>query len=372
MDISDGRNLAEIVSSVPPVPPTVLATVAKTGYGQRHGSWATYKWNGKHSWNIAQMVTALILIEQSPAGKEWGVQLAEIPSNIRTASDARYSAGCGGAILTEVFAFVEWFFARSRLSEDAPGARVKWDDPEPLTGIAHPGIAFSCNAVRKMLYAAQELQIQLELKAKGNEGSTECAIAEMKAKLVELEANVTKLGSQMQQVSSELQQFQVTSHISNIDIQNRAPTVTCLMHLFAECTDFGYTNCDPARTDSANIDIDTASSLDSSNSDPTLLPTDTPLHRSSVLLNLSPVLPAPRKSTNSIYNIKITPHTDRLSDMSPDAQEWFLSQLDMRTVWVRVTGPDSYDNHISWTAFNGAVEMTRKTVAFLYGNFRFW
>ena len=228
------------------------------------------------------MVTALVLIEQSPAGEAWGVRLANIPkTTVQAASDTRYSAGCSGGILTEVFAYIEWFFARSRVSEDAPRATVKWEDSESLTMTQHAGISFSCDAVCKMLYAAQKLQSQ-----------------EM-----ELSLKLEQLGLQLQQASLELQKLAS-------DIRKRGPTVTCLMRLFA--------------------------------------------------------------SDSATSTFKIAPYTDRLSDLSPDAQDWILKQLDTRTVWVRATEPNSYDNSISWTPFSGAVELSGKTVAFSYGNYRFW
>jgi len=317
--LSASHTLAEVLSSVPPVPPGVLATVAATGYGQRYGSWATYKnSDGTHSWNIPQMVTAMVLIEQSPAGEAWGVRLAAIPDTVRTTSDTRYSAGCGGGILTGIFAYVEWFFARSRLSEDAPWVAVQWEDPGSISSTNWAGITFSCSAVSKMLYAAQNLQSQG----------------------LKLSSNFEQMSLQLQQVTLELQK--ITS-----DIRNRPPAVTCLMHLFAGYTNFRYSHCTSTDSTDTNTHIDTAASPSSS----------------------SPAHP-PAIATTPTFSIAL--YTDRLSDLSPGAQDWIFKQLDTRTVWVRVTEPDSCNNHISWTPFSGAVELSGKTLAFSYGNYRFW
>jgi len=315
---STGRTLAEVLSSVPPIPPGVLATVATTPYGHRHGQgWHTHKY-GTHSCNIPQMVTALVLIGQSPAGEAWGVQLAAIPDTVRAASDRRYSAGCSGGILTEVFAYVEWFFVRSGLSEAATRATVKWEDLDAITSTKWPGITFSCSAVSKMLYAAQNLQSQ-EIK---------------------LSLKLEKLSLQLQQVALKLQKM--TS-----DIRNRPPAVTCVMRLFEGYTSFRCSNCNSTASTGANTYTHPTTSPSSSG----------PAH-------------PPPIDTNPTFNI--APYTDRLSDLNPDAQDWILKQLDTRTVWVRVTEPDSYNNHISWTPFSGAVELSGKTVAFSYGNYRFW
>lgn len=55
-----------------------MATVSKTPFAKRHAEWY------KAPYNVPQMITALVLIEQSPAGKAWGVELAAIPSGACT------------------------------------------------------------------------------------------------------------------------------------------------------------------------------------------------------------------------------------------------------------------------------------------------
>lgn len=270
-------------------------------------------------------------------------------------------------MLTEVFAYVEWFFVRSRLSEDASGAAVVWEDFVHTTGTQHPGIPFSYGAIKKMLYAAQELQSRLDpdikaIRDSGNANEVSMKFAAMETRLASLEADNATPSSRLQQVTLKLQK--VTSHI---DIRGRAPTVTCLMHLFAGYIDFGYTNCNAVASNST--DIDTGSTLDIAHSNANF-PPGTPLHQKRVHLSLSPVVSAPRMATNPTF--RIVPHTDRLSDLSPDAQEWFLNELNTRSVWICATEPESHDNHISWTPFSGAVEVSRLTVAFSYGKYRFW
>jgi len=325
--ISAGRTLAEVLSSVPPIPPGVLAaTVAARGFTQRHGSWVTYR-SGGRSWNVPQIITALVLIEQSPAGEAWDVQLAAIPDTVRAPVDTRYSAGFGG-LFAEAFGYVEWFFERSGLSEGAPQATVKWEDPEAITATHLSGVQFSCSAICKMLYAAQRLQSQ-EIKSQ-----------EIKSQETELSLKLEQVGLQLQQVSLELQK--ITS-----DIRNRPPAVTCVMHLFAGYTNFRYSHCTSTVSTGTNTHIDTPASPSSSS----------PAHPAAI-------------ATTPTFSIAL--YTDRLSDLSPGARDWIFKQLDTRTVWVRVTEPDSHNNHISWTPFNGAVELSGKTVAFSYGNYRFW
>lgn len=314
---SGNLSLAQIVSSISnsPVPPAVLAAVAKTPYGQRNPTWAD------DSYNSPQMITALVLIEQSPAGKAWGVEMAAIPRDITFPSDTRYSQGCTINALNDARAQVEWFFTRSNVGGNAPMATISWKDPQSLKVREWPGLALSCNAVSRMLYAAQQIQSRHDEQIKRDQ------------RLASLENKIEELEGQIAVMSLELKQATL-----NLQTRARAPTVTCLMHLFV-----GHTSkftCPMYNSPSTNGAEDTA--FPRSHDPPTNYP-----------------------------SFDIAPHTDRLSDLSPDAQNWLLQQLDTRKVWVRATDPDSHDNHISWTNFSGAVEMG-KSMAFSHGNHRFW
>lgn len=296
-----------IVSSVPPVPPEVLDKVAKTPFGQEYSAWEN------ESFNIPQMITALVVIEQSPAGKAWGVELAAIPSGTKAPSDARYSEGSSRPITLRTEAQVEWFFRRSNLTESAPMANISWHYTTENTGIN-----FSCNAVRRMLYAAQELI----------DNKKDQRLASLENKFAELERRMDSMSLELKQATA--------------NPQNHTPTVTCLMLLFVGYMPrFACSTCNylPTDNDAGSISSDTAQKS--------------------------------HAQSTSFPSFDIAPHTDRLTDLNLDAKNWFLQQLDTRKIWVRATDPDSNDNHISWSKFPGAVEMD-KSVAFSHGNHRFW
>lgn len=162
-------------------------------------------------------------------------------------------------------------------------ATISWQDPVSITDTRISGIAFSCNAVLRMLYAAQEPQSVHDEQIKKDQ------------KLASLENKVAELDSQNAAMSLELKKLQAT-----VNLQTRAPAVTCLMHLFIGCIPkLTYCTGSSVSTDTATCTSWIPPVTVTRCHDP---PTKYPL-------------------------FDIPPHTDRLSDLSTDAQKWFLQQL---------------------------------------------
>lgn len=278
-----------ISAAVPPnIPESVIAFVATTPYGLSNPNWAKFD-------EVPQMITALVLIQESPAGRTWDVKLADIPRGTQP-SDHRFRQECSKPTRVEMQACVEWFFKKSGLTETSPLATVQWSDKDVASG-EYGGITFSCNAILRMLHAAQE---QFPFRTLDKDIGSD---------LVVLQKTISELQSEVAILKAQL-----------FLVSKRAPAITCLMHLFAG-------------------------------------------HYSSPMCSTC-------TSESTAPTFSIAPHTDRLSDLGVDAQRWLLQQLDTRNLWIRVTDVDSYDNHISWTKFEGAVEMGI-SVVFSHGNYRF-
>lgn len=308
---------SEFLAAVPPIPDEVIVLVNNSQFGKRNSNWIAQT----KAWELSQVITALVLIELSPAGKKWGVQLAAIPAGTVPA-DQRFGGGLesSDAVWREGYGCVDWFFQKSGITSDAPMVTIKWHNPQ----LHVPGIKSSCHAVSRMLYAAQEFKIaptDLEnpKQPKQNMDTTQ-RVLNLEKKVLKLEVEIAAL---------ELQ------HTAS---RTRTPTITCLMYLFQgasvpECPTYdSATRSSTAKTPTSS----TSSSI-----------------------------------TGIISTFNLAPHTDRLSALGSDAQNWLWEQLAERTLWVRAIDVDSEENHISWTKFEGAVEMGR-SVVFSHGNYRFW
>ena len=278
------------LSMVPPVPEAVKNFVANTPFASTHPSWHTY------TMNIPQMVTALVLIEQSNAGRVWGVKLADIPMETQLqGADTKYKNPGG---IAELGISVAWFFKKSGLSDASPMASVNWADQNASQSrgsySSYPGNKANCDAIARMIYAAQGwTPEQVE-----DPGSTR-RLAAVEGQVTAMEARIAALESQ------------------NSSLMNRlkgAPAATCLMLLFTQ--GHGQTQLDTY--------------------------TDIP------------------------------PHTERISDLSDDAEDWLRQQLKTRNLWIKVVSMDSAEeNHISWAPLEGGTEIGAAVIR-KYGAYRFW
>jgi len=209
---SSHMTITQALSMVPPVPDAVKNLVASTPFGEKHPTWHSF------TVNTEQLITALVLIEQSYAGRAWGVKLADIPMGIE-ATDCRYlvQAPTATLLFKEACICVEWFFKRSSLSYSSQMVDVKWADSIAYQGTGvysnpiYSAIKFTCDAVARMIYAAQLQEGEVK-----DRNSSLYRVAAVEGRMGALEARIAALESQKSKF-----------------VIRGAPTVTCLMHLFA-------------------------------------------------------------------------------------------------------------------------------------------
>ncbi|RPB20306.1 hypothetical protein L211DRAFT_527369 [Terfezia boudieri ATCC MYA-4762] len=185
---------AQTLSLVPPVPEEVKKFMANTPFASKHPSWFTY------NNNIPQMVTALVHIEQSSAGRAWGVKLADIPLGSQ-GTDARFLSPGG---IVELGVLVAWFFNKSNLNDSDKMASVKWAEQNVYQRGGADKV--NCDAIARMIYAVQEWAPD-QVEDPGER------LAVIEERVAALEAHIAALVSQ----NSSL-----------------APAVTCLTLLFEQ------------------------------------------------------------------------------------------------------------------------------------------
>ncbi|KAF8454721.1 hypothetical protein BGX38DRAFT_1171086 [Terfezia claveryi] len=276
-------SIVQALNKVPPVPEEVKNFIANTLFASMHPSWYTY------SHNIPQMVTALVHIEQSSAGRAWGVKLADVPLGSQGTDPIFLSPGG----IMELGVLVAWFFKKSNLIDSDKMVSVNW----AADNVYQSGGAdkVNCDAIARMINAVQEWAPD-EVENPGER------LAVIEGRVAALEADIAVLVSQNSSLVNRLRS---------------SPAVTCLMFLFAQ----GH--------------------------DQTQFSTST-----------SP--------------LNIPPHTERISDLSDEAEDWLRQQLKARNLWVKVASMDSAEeNHISWVPLEGGIEIGTAVIR-KYGAYRFW
>ncbi|RPB20305.1 hypothetical protein L211DRAFT_870720 [Terfezia boudieri ATCC MYA-4762] len=295
---------AQTLSLVPPVPEKVKNFMANTPFASQYPRWWTC------NSNLQQIVTALVHIEQSSAGRAWGVKLADIPL-VSQGTDTRFLYPGG---IKELGVLVAWFFKKSNLNDSDKMATVKWAEQDVYQRGGADKV--NCDAIARMIYAVQEW---------AQDPGERLAVIE--ERVAALEAHIAAL---------------VTQNSSLVNRLKSTPAVTCLMLLFEQRHDQTQ---DSTSTSPLNIPPHTEGISDLSDQAQTSTPT-------------SP--------------LNIPPHIERISDLSDQAEDWLRQQLQTRSLWVKVTSMDSAEeNHISWAPLEGGIEIG-STVIRKYWAYRFW
>jgi len=313
--------------------PEEIAAVADTPFARKYPKWDEHRISSSDPHDEIKLITALVRIQLSPKGREWGVSLSDIPEStlevFRTTCctsiwGSTFMGGVAAGIAAE-------FFRKSLLTENDPRqplSLTQWKFLKGCESLAEAGVL--CGQMERMLFAMQQMPTpepqgpskilcdvsELEERL-GNLGDVQMSALEDRLKklgdvqVLALEERLKKLGHGLA-LEERLKKLEVLitkeqekaealeMRVGVLESRHIPDQPTCLMSLFK---------------DQPGI---------------------------------------------------VIPYTEKMAGLPVEATTWLAGQLITRPVWIRSESIDSKTNYISWDQFEGAKALNLDAFGFAY------
>jgi len=317
--------------------PEEIAAVADTPFARMYPRWGKHGIPPNDPHDKIKLITALVRIQLSPKGREWGVSLSDIPESTLEVFRKTCCTSIWGSDMGRVAAGIAAdFFRKSLLTENdprQPSSLAPWQFLKQCES-SHPEAGILCGQMERMLFAVQQTPApepqgpskilcdvsELEERL-GNLGDVQMSALEDRLKklgdvqVLALEERLKKLGDELA-LEERLKRLEVLitkeqekaealeKRVRELESRHiQADQPTCLMSLFK---------------DQPGI---------------------------------------------------VIPYTEKMAELPVEATTWLASQLMIRPVWIRAGSIDSKTNYISWDQFEGAMALNLNAFGFAYHRF---